>query len=177
MIKVIISMLASSDRETLSRAVDLKHYTTICSSAPSEILAIMALRSRETILERQRKRLARNVATLDEFFGQRPEIFTWKRPLGSSVCFPAMPAAPDTAAFCEELVREAGILLAPSALFQYGHNHVRIGFGRENLPEVAGPVRGLPGSTIPVTPRYCPRKPSREGSWGKRSRPTQSLEA
>jgi aspartate/methionine/tyrosine aminotransferase len=131
-----VGWLASSDTETLARAAGLKDYTTICNSAPSEILALMALRSRETILERQRERLARNVTVLEEFFGQRPEIFTWKRPLGGSVCFPAMPTVEDTTAFCEELVREAGILLAPSALFQYGHNHIRIGFGRENLPDV-----------------------------------------
>ncbi len=131
-----VGWLASSDNETLARAAGLKDYTTICNSAPSEILALMALRSRDTILERQRERLARNLTTLDEFFGQRPEIFTWKRPLGSSVCFPAMPAVPNTTAFCEELIREAGILLAPSTLFQYGRNHVRIGFGRKNLPQV-----------------------------------------
>ena len=42
----------------------------------------------------------------------------------------------DTYTFCEELVQEAGIMLVPSRLFAYGDHHVRIGFGRENFPEV-----------------------------------------
>jgi aspartate/methionine/tyrosine aminotransferase len=34
------------------------------------------------------------------------------------------------------LIHETGILLVPSQQFQYGQNHVRVGFGRENLPQV-----------------------------------------
>ena len=47
-----------------------------------------------------------------------------------------MTAVPDTYAFCEEMVQEAGIMLVPSTMFQYGDHHVRIGFGRDSLPEV-----------------------------------------
>jgi aspartate/methionine/tyrosine aminotransferase len=42
----------------------------------------------------------------------------------------------DTFEFCETLIRETGIMLVPSKVFQYGNQHVRIGFGRENFPEV-----------------------------------------
>ena len=31
---------------------------------------------------------------------------------------------------------EAGIMIAPSHVFDYGHQHFRIGFGRENFGEV-----------------------------------------
>ena len=40
-----IGWLASHDRALLGRIAALKDYTTICSSAPSEILALMALRA------------------------------------------------------------------------------------------------------------------------------------
>ena len=42
----------------------------------------------------------------------------------------------DTFAFSEQVVAESGIMLAPSRAFQYGDHHLRIGFGRENLPQV-----------------------------------------
>jgi aspartate/methionine/tyrosine aminotransferase len=42
----------------------------------------------------------------------------------------------DTSEFCEALIRETGIMLVPSKIFQFGNHHVRIGFGRENFPEI-----------------------------------------
>ena len=47
-----------------------------------------------------------------------------------------MTAVDDTYEFCERLVQETGIMLAPSRTFQFGNHHVRVGFGRENLPLV-----------------------------------------
>ena len=42
-----IGWLACRDRELLARIAAIKDYTTICSSAPSEILALIALRRRD----------------------------------------------------------------------------------------------------------------------------------
>ena len=130
-----IGWLASPDTELLQRVRELKDYTTICSSAPSEILAIIALRNREQIIRRQHQRVLRNVAQLESFFDQRQQAFRWNRPIGGSVCFPRM-LVDDTSAFCEELVESTGIMVVPSEQFQFGRHHIRIGFGRENLPEV-----------------------------------------
>lgn len=131
-----IGWMASHDREVLKRMSLLKDYTTICSSAPSEILAIIALQNRATIIEQQLKRMRKNVAVLDSFFDEYDDCFRWNRPKGGSVCFPRMLAVENTFAFCEELVGETGIMLVPSSTFQFGDHHVRIGFGRENLPDV-----------------------------------------
>ena len=47
-----LGWLASHDRQALDRVLDFKHYTTICSSAPSELLGEIALRHREALVER-----------------------------------------------------------------------------------------------------------------------------
>ena len=73
---------------------------------------------------------------LDTFFLQYHDIFAWNRPKGGSICLPRMLTVQDTFAFCEELVDETGIMLVPSTVFQFGSQHVRIGFGREDLPDV-----------------------------------------
>jgi aspartate/methionine/tyrosine aminotransferase len=44
----------------------------------------------------------------------------------------------DTSSFCDELIKATGIMVVPSAQFQFGRHHIRIGFGREDLPEVIG---------------------------------------
>jgi aspartate/methionine/tyrosine aminotransferase len=126
---------ATQDTELLTRIGMLKDYTTICHSAPSEILSIMALRNRSRIVNRQLERVRRNLTVLDGFFREYSDRFRWNRPGGGSVCFPRMLCVRDTLTFCEELVRDTGIMLFPSAMFQFGDNHVRIGFGRDNLPE------------------------------------------
>jgi aspartate/methionine/tyrosine aminotransferase len=131
-----IGWLSSHNREILTQVSRLKDYTTICSSAPSEILAIMTLRSRKTIIDQQLARIRRNLKTLDDFFNEYHELFSWNRPAGGSICFPRMLAVKDTYEFCEQMVTYTGIMLVPARMFQFGDQHVRMGFGRENLPEV-----------------------------------------
>ena len=131
-----IGWLAASAAEVLERAAMLKDYTTICNSAPSEVLAIIALRNREAILASQLERLRYNLGLLDAFFDSFSDCFQWNRPLAGSICFPRMTAVEDAYSFCEVLVQETGIMLVPSRVLQFGDNHVRMGFGRQNLPEV-----------------------------------------
>ena len=133
-----IGWIASQDAATLARMLELKDYTTICSSAPSEILSIIALQNKQTIIDQQNARLARNFALLDEFMTQRPERFQLNRPRGGSICFPRMLGVENTLTFADTLVAEAGIMIAPSHVFDYGDQHFRIGFGRENFGEVLG---------------------------------------
>ncbi len=49
-----IGWLATRDRDLLARCAAFKDYTTICSSAPSEILALIGLRARDRVLARSR---------------------------------------------------------------------------------------------------------------------------
>ncbi len=63
-----IGWLATKDRELLDRAARHKDYTTICSSAPSEILSIIGLRARDRVLDRSRAIVATNLVHLDRFF-------------------------------------------------------------------------------------------------------------
>jgi len=84
----------------------------------------------------QNARLARNFALLDDFMAARPECFQLNRPRGGSICFPRMLGVESTLEFADTLVAEASIMLAPSHVFDYGHQHFRIGFGRENFGEV-----------------------------------------
>jgi len=133
-----LGWLASQDAAALKRIAEMKDYTTICSSAPSEVLGIIALRNREAIVEAQRERLASNLGRLDTFFRDFSDCLQWQRPSAGSIGFPRVLCAENTDAFCEEAVDEAGVLLAPSSIFAYGVHHIRIGYGRANLPEVLG---------------------------------------
>jgi aspartate/methionine/tyrosine aminotransferase len=128
--------LVSQDSQVLNSISQLKDYTTICASAPAEVLALTALRNKDQIIAQQVGRLRRNFEHLEGFFTNYQHLFSWQKPSGGSICFPRMHAVEDTYTFCEQLLADTGIMLAPSRVFQYGDQHVRIGFGRENLPQV-----------------------------------------
>ncbi len=131
-----LGWLASRDEKAMRRIGEMKDYTTICHSAPSEILGIIALRNRETIVGTQLSRVQRNLKRLDAFFEEYAECVRWNRPEAGSIGFPRIECADDAERFCAELVERAGIMLLPGSVFSYGRQHVRLGFGREDLPEV-----------------------------------------
>lgn len=135
-----IGWLASRDRALLERCAAFKDYTTICPSAPAEILSLIGLRAKETVLERSRGIIASNLAVLDQFMAERPDVMTWVRPRAGSVGYPALAlggrfAGWDSDRFAAELVESEGVLVLPGSRFGQPGNHVRLGFGRLNMPE------------------------------------------
>jgi aspartate/methionine/tyrosine aminotransferase len=131
-----IGWLATHDHELLRRLAAFKYYTTICSSAPSEILSIMGLRAGAEVLARSRGIITANLDLLDAFFADWADRFTWIRPRAGSIGFPRLtvpsPLIDDWAA---ELVRAEGVLLIPGSQFEFPGKHFRVGFGRTDLPE------------------------------------------
>jgi aspartate/methionine/tyrosine aminotransferase len=132
-----VGWIATHDAALRARMATIKDYTTICGSAPSEILALVALRSRPLVLGRSTNIIAANLPLLDAFFARFSERFAWVRPRGSSVAFPRLLTNREGAIdrFCDELVQSEGVLLLPGSRFGVPGNHFRIGFGRSDLPE------------------------------------------
>ena len=152
-----IGWVAARDGAALERMKELKDYTSICSSAPSELLALMALRARESILSAMGARVARNLEAADAFFDRHRGILDWVPPQAGTVCFPRLAGAdpagvahPDGAssrpgagpgagtaggaeAFCSRVLEQTGVLLLPSTVYGYGDSHFRLGLGREDF--------------------------------------------
>jgi aspartate/methionine/tyrosine aminotransferase len=139
-----IGWLATRDRDLLARCAAFKDYTTICSSAPAEILALIGLRARDTVLGRSRRIVATNLEHLDRLFADHADRLAWVRPRGGSIGFPRLLDDEPIDAFAARLVGAEGVLLLPGSEFGFAGNHFRIGFGREDLPAaVAGLERFL----------------------------------
>jgi aspartate/methionine/tyrosine aminotransferase len=128
-----LGWLACRDRGILERVTELKDYTTICSSAPSELLTAVALRNRHVLLARNLTLVRDNLALLDPFFARHADLFSWVRPTASAIGFPRVSGVGEVDAFCEQLAA-AGVLLLPGSVYDEP-DHVRVGFGRANLPE------------------------------------------
>jgi aspartate/methionine/tyrosine aminotransferase len=129
-----IGWLATHDRDLLARCAGFKDYTTICSSAPSEVLALIGLRARDAVLRRSREIVTTNLERIDGFFDEWGDRFAWVRPRAGSVGFPRL-TVPGVAIddWAASLVEAEGVLLLPGSQFGYGGNHFRLGFGRTDL--------------------------------------------
>lgn len=144
-----IGWIATHDRDLLAQMARFKDYTTICSSAPSEILAIIALRARDRVLERSREILATNLELVDGFFEDYLDRFTWIRPSGGSIGFPRL-TVPGVSIdeWAAELVKAEGVLLVPGSVFGYSGNHFRLGFGRTDLPKALERLEAFAARTL-----------------------------
>jgi aspartate/methionine/tyrosine aminotransferase len=130
-----IGWLATRDRALLERCAAFKDYTTICASAPAEILSIIGLRARETVLARSRAIVGSNLERMDRFFADHEDRFAWVRPRAGSVAFPRLLRGGPIDRFAADLVESEGVLLLPASAFGFGGDHFRLGLGRTNLPE------------------------------------------
>lgn len=130
-----IGWLATKDRGLLEQFQRVKDYTTICASAPSEILGIIALRAKDRILDRTHSIIRANVDHADRFFAQHYRHFEWIRPQASPVAFPRLKGTDAVESFCEKLVEKKSVMLVPGFLFEFPGNHFRLGLGKRNFPE------------------------------------------
>jgi aspartate/methionine/tyrosine aminotransferase len=131
-----IGWVVTQNAPLLERLAAFKDYTTICSSAPSEFLATLALRHRAPIVARNLALIRKNLVALDDFFSRHAERFSWVRPQAGPIAFPTL-RGEESELFCQELEREAGVLLLPGRVYGAYPRHFRVGFGREDF------VRGL----------------------------------
>jgi aspartate/methionine/tyrosine aminotransferase len=129
-----IGWVATRDRTLRARLEALKDYTTICNSAPSEILALIALRAREHVLARTHAIVGANLPVLDSFFARCAEQVSWVRPVAGSISFPSLRRG-TADALAERLVRDEGVLIIPGSIFGGPPSHFRLGFGRRDMPE------------------------------------------
>ena len=135
-----IGWIACRDRAVLSRMERVKHYLSICNSAPSEALALIALRSRDQILARTRGIVAANIEMLDAFFEERRDLFAWYVPDGGCTGYPRYLGDDGVEEFCRAAVEEAGVLLLPGSVYASPlaptpPDRFRIGFGRRNVAD------------------------------------------
>lgn len=130
-----IGWIACRDPEVLRAVARLRDYLTLCNSAPSEVLAIIALRAREALWRRSGRIIADNLALVDRLFAEHAGALDWVRPRAGSIGLPRLLTGEPIDAFAERLLRSTGVLILPDRVYGMSQNRFRLGFGRTNLPE------------------------------------------
>ena len=135
-----IGWIACQDHALLAKMERMKHYLSICNSGPSERLALIALKNRDTLLARNCAIVDENLPKWDAFFTRYPDLFDWLPPDGSCMAFPRYKGADGIEAFARDLVEQAGVLVLPSSIYtsELGpvpSDRFRIGLGRHGLDD------------------------------------------
>jgi aspartate/methionine/tyrosine aminotransferase len=130
-----LGWLATQSQSWPDKFLRIKDYTTICNSATSEILAMMALQNRNVITSRNRQIIHENTLHAAGFFNTYPRLFQWIPPIGGSIAFPRWLGNGSIEHFCQEVVEHQGVMIVPGKLFDADGEHFRVGLGRKNLSE------------------------------------------
>ncbi|WP_339895975.1 aminotransferase class I/II-fold pyridoxal phosphate-dependent enzyme [uncultured Algibacter sp.] len=128
--------LVCEDQSFLKRIVAFKDYLSICNSAPSEILTIMALNNMNLFLEPNLKKINKNIFIFNEFVKKQEVITSFTPPKAGSTSFIQLNINSSSLQFSSQLVKETGIMTVPAEMFEYEGEYIRVGFGRANFPEI-----------------------------------------
>jgi aspartate/methionine/tyrosine aminotransferase len=126
--------LVMRDPTLREHIMNWKYYTSICPPAPTEALALAALRVADTLRLRNIARIERNLETAEAFFARWPQLFDWRRPLAGSTALVGF-AVPSVSDLSRRLAAEAGVLIQSAAMLGGDDRQMRIGLGREGFAE------------------------------------------
>jgi aspartate/methionine/tyrosine aminotransferase len=152
-----IGWIACKDTQFLQSLCEMKEYTSICNSAPSEFLATEALKQKNKILENNKNLAQKNLAELGNFFAKYSELFNFSPPKAGCIAFPSVKFCDDSYNFCLQLQETKSVLLLPGRHFDLPETissknkfskksfakNFRIGFGRKNMPQALNELAGF----------------------------------
>jgi aspartate/methionine/tyrosine aminotransferase len=128
--------LVCNDLDFIHRVICYKDYLSICSSAPSEILSIIALNHIDDFLQPNIKKIQQNIKLFAEFAQTQDVISSFIPPKSGSTAFVKLNINCSSLEFSNYLVEKAGIMTIPAEMFDHPGKFIRVGFGRESLPKI-----------------------------------------
>ena len=140
-----IGWLATQAADLPARWLALKDYTTICNSAPSEILALIGLRAGDRLAARSLAIIQANLKLAQAFCAEHRDQIHWLGGGGGSIAFPRWQGEEALDALCQRALAQQGLMIVGSSIFDHAGSHFRIGLGRRNFPQVLEQFAALLG--------------------------------
>ncbi len=129
-----VGWLITRDAALMDELQELKSYTTICGSGPSELLALIALENWRALAQRTVDIVSANIAASRAFFGRYDGLFWADYPLASTITLVELRSRLPVDDFAEQALRGAGVMVLPASVMLFEGNYFRLGLGRRGLP-------------------------------------------
>jgi len=117
----------AADKAVIDIAKEIRSYTTICNSAPSEYLSKLAFKRKGELVARAKRIATANLEVLKEWIEGRDDV-DWVPPEGGLVTFPRFYRDATSTELCTLLAENYKVFVAPGKCFDI-ERHFRIGFG------------------------------------------------
>lgn len=116
----------ASNKEVADIFRKFRDYTVICGGVLNDALAVHALKNRDKILQRNEEIVKNNLEIVENWLKTEPRV-SWCTPHSVSTSFIKLDIPQDDYSFCEDLLREKGVLLVPGTAFDRPQ-HARLGY-------------------------------------------------
>jgi len=128
-----LGWLVCPNEKWLRRFQEYKDYTTICCSAPSEILGMMALEKKEALWKKNIEIIRNNLEAFSRFCSRYPGLFSWYTPKAGSLIFSRLHSKHTATEFSRALMEEEDTMLVPGQAMYFPDHYVRLGLGRTSF--------------------------------------------
>ncbi len=133
---VCIGWVACQDKTIIDKLLKAQHLFAVCFARAGEIQAMMALRVRDKIVDKNMGIIRDNLKLLDTFFDEYEGLFEWMKPQAGGTGFVKFNGPLTSDELADQLLEE-GILIFPSSIFDCDEDlkqYFRIGFSRKTMP-------------------------------------------
>jgi len=126
-----IGWIIDSNKLRRERYLTAREYCTVSNSPITEFLGEIAVRNRQTILDRTREVAQEHVTLLEQVLEEHADVVSWVRPRGGMTAFPWLASGADSRSFCKYAAAQ-GLLFAPGDCFgEKEHFRIALGVGRD----------------------------------------------
>jgi len=128
--------IVTRDLELLNNILSFKDYLSICNSAPSEILTLIALNNIDKLLLPNINKIKKNIKLFGEFVNRHTGLLNFIPPKAGSTAFIKLNIRDSSLDFSNKLIEKTGIMTVPAEMFNFDGKYIRVGFGRKNIKDI-----------------------------------------
>lgn len=121
-----LGWIATRDTEVIRACMSHRDYDLISCGIFDEMLAAVALRHSDKLLERSKKIVRENLAILDEWVNSEPHV-SYVKPKAGTTALVYYDLDIPSYTFCEEMYHKTGAFVTPGDCFEMPHS-MRIGY-------------------------------------------------
>ena len=128
-----LGWIATHDMSVVKSCLSHRDYNLVSCGVFDEMLAAVALKHRDKLLERSRKIVRENLQILDDWVGSEPHV-NYVKPKAGTTALVYYDLDISSYEFCEEMYKKTGAFVTPGDCFEVPHS-MRIGYayGKQDL--------------------------------------------
>jgi aspartate/methionine/tyrosine aminotransferase len=127
----------AAPKEIVAECWGMRDYVSLSPGKLNDALAILAIKHRDKIIERNNRIIKANLTAASAWVAQHANILSWQPPRGGLLSLLRYNLDIPSLDLANKLAEQYSVMLAPGSAFGY-ENHLRIGIGQDPSVFAAG---------------------------------------